>query len=40
MQIISKQGRVYCVTTAHYPPEVVKNMKKAGYSVRTKEKRK
>ena len=33
MQVIKKDGKVYCTTTIHYPPEVVKQMKKAGYRV-------
>lgn len=33
-QIISKDGKVYCVTTKPYPPEVIKQMKKAGYKVK------
>lgn len=36
MQIITKDGKTYCVTTVPYPPEVVKSMKKAGYRVREK----
>ena len=34
MQIISKNGRVYCKTKVHYPEEVIKSMKKAGYKVK------
>ena len=37
MQVIKKDGKVYCTTTIHYPPEVVKGMKKAGYRVTEKE---
>ena len=33
-QIISKDGKVHCVTTVPYPAEVVKGMKKAGYKVK------
>lgn len=33
-QIISKDGVVKCTTTIPYPPEVVKQMKKAGYKVK------
>lgn len=33
-QIVTKDGKVYCVTTVPYPPEVVKQMKKAGYKVK------
>lgn len=32
-QIITKDKRVVCVTTAPYPAAVVKDMKKAGYKV-------
>lgn len=32
-QVISKDGKVLCVTTALYPKETVKLMKKAGYKV-------
>lgn len=34
MQIISKGGRVFCKTPVHYPADVVKSMKKAGYKVK------
>lgn len=34
MQIVSKGGKIYCRTTVHYPPEVVRSMKKAGYTVK------
>ena len=34
MQIISKNGQTKCTTTVHYPPDVVKQMKKAGYKVK------
>ena len=34
MQIISKGGRVYCATKVLYPPEVLRQMRKAGYRVR------
>lgn len=37
MQVIKKDGKVYCTTTIHYPTEVVKQMKKAGYRVTEKE---
>ena len=33
-QIISKDGKVFCVTSIPYPVEVVKQMKKAGYRVK------
>ena len=32
--IISKAGRVMCVTTVPYPPEVIKEMKAAGYKIK------
>ena len=34
MQIVSKGKQVYCRTTVHYPPEIVRSMKKAGYTVK------
>ena len=34
MQIVSKGGKTYCRTTVHYPPEIVRSMKKAGYTVK------
>lgn len=34
MQIISKGGRVFCQASIHYPADVVKSMKKAGYTVK------
>lgn len=37
-QIISKDGKVLCVTTVPYSKEVVKQMKQAGYKVIEKEK--
>ncbi len=36
-QVISKDGKVLCVTTAPYPAKVVKEMKQAGYKVTNKE---
>lgn len=33
-QIITKDGKVLCTTTAPYPKEIVKEMKKAGYKVK------
>ena len=38
-QIITKNGRVYCTTAVPYPPEVVAQMKKAGYKVKEEKKR-
>ncbi len=37
-QIISKDNRILCTTSVPYPASVVKEMKKAGYKVVTKEK--
>lgn len=37
-QKIIKDGRVVCVTTVPYPPEVIKAMKAAGYKVREEKK--
>lgn len=34
-QIISKNGKVYCTTTVPYPKETIKQMKEAGYTVKT-----
>lgn len=39
IQIITKDGKVCCITTIPYPPEVVKGMKKAGYRVKEKKER-
>ena len=33
-QIISKDKKVYCVTSVPYSAEIVKQMKKAGYKVK------
>lgn len=33
-QIISKDGKVYCVRSTPYPPEIIKQIKKAGYKVK------
>lgn len=33
-QIVAKNGRTMAVTTVPYPPEIVKQMKKAGYQVK------
>lgn len=32
-QIISKDGRVICVTTVPYPAWIIKDMKRAGYKI-------
>ena len=39
-QIISRNGRVLCVTTVPYSKEIVKQMKKAGYKVEEREEKK
>jgi hypothetical protein len=33
-QIISKDKRVVCTTTVPYPPDVIKEMKNAGYKIK------
>lgn len=33
-QIIMKDKKIYCVATVPYPPETIKQMKKAGYKVK------
>lgn len=33
-QVISKDGRIVCVTSVPYPKEVVRQMKKDGYKVK------
>ena len=33
-QIITKDGKVMCTTSIPYPPEIIKQMKKAGYKVK------
>lgn len=37
-QIISKGKTVFCETSVPYPPEIVREMKKAGYTVKVVEK--
>ena len=34
-QIISKDGVVKCVSTIPYPPDIFKELKKAGYKIKT-----
>lgn len=34
-QIISKDGVVKCTTTVPYPPEMLRDLKKAGYKIKT-----
>lgn len=36
-QIITKDGRVVCVTTEPYPAWFIKNMKQAGYKIKNVE---
>lgn len=36
-QIITKDGKVYCTTTAPYSKETIKQMKKAGFKIQEKE---
>lgn len=33
-QIIMRDGVVICVTTVPYPPEIIRDMKKAGYKIK------
>ena len=33
-QKIMKDGKVFCVTAVYYSPEVIKQMKKAGYKMK------
>ena len=37
LQIISKNGKVKCITSVPYPVKIIKDMKKAGYKVVVKE---
>lgn len=37
-QVISRDGVVICVTTVPYPDYIIKDMKKAGYKIKTEEK--
>ena len=32
-QIITKDNRVVCKTTVPYPPQIIRDMKKAGYKI-------
>jgi hypothetical protein len=34
VQIISRGGVVYCTTTVPYPPDIISDMKKAGYKIK------
>lgn len=36
-QIISKDGKIKCITTILYPKNIIKAMKKAGYIIKEKE---
>lgn len=33
-QIISKDKEVKCITTVPYPPEIIRDMKKAGFKIK------
>lgn len=35
VQIISRGGVVYCTTTVPYPPNIISDMKKSGYKIKT-----
>lgn len=37
-QIISKDGKIKCVTEVPYPKAIIKDMKKAGYKIKEIEK--
>ena len=39
-QIVTKDGKVMCTTTIPYPAETIKQMKQAGYRVKTIEEEK
>ena len=34
IQIITKDNKVFCKTTVPYPPQIIRDMKKAGYKVK------
>lgn len=34
IQIITKDNKVVCTTTVPYPPQIIRELKKAGYKVR------
>ena len=34
LQIITKDNKIVCKTTVPYPPQTIREMKKAGYKVR------
>lgn len=36
-QTISKDGVIVCVTSVPYPTAIIKDMKKAGYKIKTEE---
>lgn len=36
-QTISKDGVIVCVTTVPYPPKIIKDMRQAGYKIKTEE---
>lgn len=37
-QVIMKDGKVLCETSVPYPPEIIKQMKKAGYKIKEENK--
>ena len=38
MQTITKDGKIICRTTVDYPLEAVREMKKAGYKIKSEDK--
>ena len=38
-QIISRDGVVICVTTVPYPAFIINDMKRAGYKIKTEDKK-
>lgn len=34
IQIISKDNKIICKTTAPYPPQTIRELKKAGYKIK------
>lgn len=34
-QVISRDGVIYCVTSVPYPAFIIKDMKQAGYKIKT-----
>lgn len=37
IQIILRNGKVLCTTTVPYPKDIIKQMKKSGYTIKIKE---